>query len=75
MVKRRKRQEPTLPESDSAMPTVHRYQHDLIERAQASRGASTSDAPPLRVMTQTMLDWYCLPHGNPPRPAITERNQ
>ena len=75
MVKRRKRQEPKLPESDSLMPTQHRYQHDVIERAQTSRGAAMGDAPPLRVMTQTMLDWYRLPRGNPPRPAISERQR
>ncbi len=73
--KRRKRQEPQLPD-DSIHPTQERFQHDIIERARGGLARiSTADNPPLRVMTQTMLDWYLIPRGNPPKPAITERQR
>ena len=52
--KRRKREEPKLP-SDTLHPTQHRFQHDIIERAQASRGAASDDSPPLRVVSENQL--------------------
>jgi hypothetical protein len=53
--RRKKRQEPKLPDVDTIEPTVERMQHDTIERSRQSRGARTGDKPPLRVVSENQL--------------------
>ncbi len=58
MAHRRKKHRRLPASDDTLMPPLEQYQHDVIERAQSSRGAKAADRPPLRVTTQTMLERY-----------------
>jgi hypothetical protein len=60
MARRHKKKRPlkVVAENQEIAPTAERFQHDQIERAAQSRGSSTADTPPLRVMTENMLDRY-----------------
>jgi hypothetical protein len=59
MARRRKKKGPKVTaEIHEITPTAQRFQHDDIERAAQSRGSSTADRPPLRVMTENVLDRY-----------------
>lgn len=54
----RSREKPLRSDPKPVLPTPERFQHDIIERAQSSKGARTDDEPPLIVRTQNVLDTY-----------------
>lgn len=59
MARRKKKKGPKVTaDIHEIPPTAQRFQHDDIERAAQSRGSAIADNPPLRVMTENVLDRY-----------------